>query len=259
MAKYLIEDNVDFYKILHESFTENNNHHEEQECLISKAPLTDHSIRMDCGHTFNYLPLYNEITIQKFRPNNYTNNKYVLQCPYCRTGHSSLLPYYSELCVPLVYGVNSDDMFYKMVVDNRTKKLVYENTLHYFLNGQCCYQHAYVDAELELHISPCQNTCVIVHAETNKTYCSLHIQGAKKQYIIEQKEKVKEEKQKKKEEEKQKWKEEKLNLKEATKNLMRCSYILTTGVNKGIQCKNKQCENNLCKKHLPKTIQNISI
>lgn len=253
MAKYLIEDNVDFYKILHESLNENNNNqNEEQTCFINKTPLTEHSVRMDCGHAFNYVPLYNEITTQKFRLNNYGSNKYVLHCPYCRTSHSSVLPYYPELNVPLVYGVNTDDMFYKMVVDNRTKKLVYENTLHYFLNGQCCYQHAYVDTELELHISPCQNTCVIVHAETNKTYCSLHIQPAKKQYILKQKEKAKEAKQKKKEEDKQKLKEEKLKLKEETNKLMRCSYILTSGVNKGTQCKAKKCDQGTCKKHSQK-------
>ena len=251
MTKYLIEGNIDFYKTLQDSLKDSEIQ-EDTECLISKTPLADHSVHMDCGHTFNYIPLYNEIITQKFRLSNYANNKYVLQCPYCRTSHSTLLPYYPELNLSLVYGVNTEDIFYKMVVDNRTKKLVYENTLHYFLNGECSYHYAYVDTELELHISPCQNTCVIVHAETNKSYCSLHIQEAKKQYIVKQKQKAKEEKQKKKDEEKKQIKEEKLKLKEEAKNLMRCSYMLKTGINKGTQCKNAKCENNLCKKHMQK-------
>uniref|UniRef100_A0A6C0E492 Uncharacterized protein n=1 Tax=viral metagenome TaxID=1070528 RepID=A0A6C0E492_9ZZZZ len=255
MTKYFIEDNIDFYKILQQSLTETTEYSvQEQLCLISTVPLTEHYVRMDCGHAFNYIPLYNEIIKQKFRLK--YNTTYVLQCPYCRAKHSNLLPYYPELNVNLVYGVNTDDIFYKMVIDKRTSKLVYENTLHYFLNGQCCYNYTHLDSDLEMHITPCENTCVIVHAETSKMYCVLHIQEAKKLYRIQEKAKEKDAKQKKKAEEKQKIKEEKLKLKEDTKKINmqhnRCGYMLTTGPNKGTQCKNKQLENSLCKTHLSK-------
>ena len=254
MTKYFIEDNVDFYKILQQSLTETTEHNaQEQLCLISTVPLMEHYVRMDCGHSFNYIPLYNEIVKQKFRLNNHTyNNTYVLQCPYCRSKHSKLLPYYPELNAQLIYGVNTEDHFYKMVIDKRTSKLVYENTMHYFLNGKCSYQYTHLDSD----ITPCENTCVIVHAETNKMYCVLHIQEAKKCYRLQEKAKEKDAKQKKKAEEKQKIKEEKLKLKEETKKINtqqnRCCYILTTGLNKGTQCKNKQVENSLCKIHVSK-------
>jgi hypothetical protein len=242
MAKYLIEENVDFYKLLQDSLNEENQEDNDSLCLISKMPLTDYHVRLGCGHAFNYVPLYNEIVNQKFRFNNYTYNKYILQCPYCRTIYSNVLPYHEELDVLPIYGVNSEDSFYTMVLDNRTKKLVYDNTLHYFLNGKCCY----------LHPTECQNTCVIVHAGTSKQYCSLHIQQAKKDYKAEQKEKEKQEKQKKKMEEKEKLKEEKIKAKEEAIQAARCCYVLKSGANKGSQCKNKKVEQNLCKTHFAK-------
>ena len=34
-------------------------------CLITKEPLEENNIRLKCGHSFNYMPLYNEINRQK--------------------------------------------------------------------------------------------------------------------------------------------------------------------------------------------------
>ena len=32
-------------------------------CLISKEPLDRNYIKLECNHSFNYMPLYNEIKI----------------------------------------------------------------------------------------------------------------------------------------------------------------------------------------------------
>ena len=255
MTKYLIEGGIDFYKILQDSLNDLTEESQEQLCLISKSQLTEYSIKLECGHTFNYVPLYSEIVKQKFRPNNYTYNKNGIQCPYCRSNQSKLLPYYSELKLQLIHGVNTDNMFYKMFIDKRTKKMVYENTVHYVMNGQCCYKFTCTvdsNSNVEEDVLLCHNTCVISHTDTNKTYCSLHIQEAKKKYNMEKKENEKEEKKKKKMEKNQKIKEDKLKLKEEINQLKlqnKCCYL--AGINT-IQCKSKQYENQLCKKHFTK-------
>jgi len=69
----------------------------ENLCLISNQPLDKTEIKLVCNHSFNYLPLYNEIcTNQK----NWTYNayatdtvgRYQIKCPYCRKINDYLLP-----------------------------------------------------------------------------------------------------------------------------------------------------------------------
>lgn len=49
-------------------------------------PLTYNFIKLPCNHSFNYLPLYNELTLT----NTYKRS---IKCPYCRTLSSKLIPY----------------------------------------------------------------------------------------------------------------------------------------------------------------------
>lgn len=105
-------------------------------CLITDEPLRKDHITLQCGHKFNYVPLFKEVLFQKcsLLPKNlsasiitmYTNNttstpssnvvsvtynsSYNLEtrklqyneikCPYCRTITSKILPYYPypEVC-----------------------------------------------------------------------------------------------------------------------------------------------------------------
>lgn len=71
-----------------------------KECLLSKTGLTYGHIVLPCSHTFNFLPLYNEILSQKTNPVLLKNvyhvklNKNHIRCPYCRAIHADvLLPY----------------------------------------------------------------------------------------------------------------------------------------------------------------------
>lgn len=90
-------------------------------CLITKSELILNSIKLPCNHSFNYLPLYNEICIQKNgkRKNLETQTLSLnqIKCPYCRTKFNNLLPYIEINGVDKVRGVNSP-LKYSMFLSN---------------------------------------------------------------------------------------------------------------------------------------------
>jgi hypothetical protein len=292
MKNYLIEDNIDFYKLLTETLEKEENTNEisdqnQKFCLITQEPLTKTCVKLKCGHTFNYKPLYNEIYNYNYS-NMILNSckstfKPSIKCPYCRCIQNTILPYYPEVGVLCVYGINSDDKSFKLIKDYITNSFVYENTINY-VKGKCCY----VDTSNEKDTvnEACNNTFVVSHNETQKTYCCQHISVVKKMYIAEQKQQQKTqlkqkkmeekqkkmvEKQKEKMELKQKKMIEKQNISENTiisvtpviqleLDVNLCCAILKTGLNKGKQCTYKICNNELklCKKHCSyKNINNI--
>ena len=74
----------------------------EDGCMISKDPLDDHSaITLDCGHVFNYVPLFKELCLSK------THKKGSIACPYCRVVTPHTLPMYIHDEVMPVIGVNT--------------------------------------------------------------------------------------------------------------------------------------------------------
>jgi hypothetical protein len=108
---------VDFYAELYKSICEEETVEEtESICLITKENLETNSLTLQCDHTFNYLPLFQEIRKQKNCGNHLNNikntdHKYAfkytqIMCPYCRTIDNSLLPYHDTLDVPKIIGVN---------------------------------------------------------------------------------------------------------------------------------------------------------
>lgn len=80
-------------------------------CLITKSELTLDSIKLPCNHSFNYLPLYNEICNQKNSKKRNLETQVLslnqIKCPYCRTKFNNLLPYIDMPDVAKVRGVNS--------------------------------------------------------------------------------------------------------------------------------------------------------
>lgn len=102
---------MSFYDILLEELSHNpNNSNQDDICLITKEPLQDNFITLDCGHKFNYLSLYNELLKQK------TNSNYFeivnikineTKCPYCRQITPKILPYIDMNGVKIVKGVTS--------------------------------------------------------------------------------------------------------------------------------------------------------
>lgn len=84
-----------FYISLLEKMSQEDNV-ETNVCLITGAALEQPSIKLECGHSFNYNAIFEEVCNQK---NNRLNGLEVqklefnqIKCPYCRTIHNTLLP-----------------------------------------------------------------------------------------------------------------------------------------------------------------------
>ena len=112
---YIIEDNIDFFNELKELNcleNENNKQLDEKLCLISYKPLDKNSIKLECGHQFDFQTLYMEIIKQKCFKNRF-NTDFILKtnqikCPYCRNVQHTILPHIKiNSSMNYIHGVNS--------------------------------------------------------------------------------------------------------------------------------------------------------
>jgi hypothetical protein len=109
MTKYIVEGgDYDFYKELQD---EDNSEEYEDCCLISNNKLTYRFVTMECGHKFNYIPLYKDLVNHKTKFNNMESTIGALKsdeirCPYCRKKQTGILPYYEDMGLLHVTGVN---------------------------------------------------------------------------------------------------------------------------------------------------------
>ena len=80
----------------------NNTQNEDEDncCLLTKEPLENIHIVLECGHKFNYVPIYREVIAQKTiglsSTGYYTSHslrRNEIKCPYCRSVQDKLLPY----------------------------------------------------------------------------------------------------------------------------------------------------------------------
>ena len=123
MSKYIIEGNINFQEELYKLLDEDSEN-EDELCQITGLHLKDKHVTLECKHHFNYDALYNEICKQKFEfktydPNTLTKKDlqkcrdskldYFIKCPYCRNIQFTILPYYEELELKKIYGINSLD------------------------------------------------------------------------------------------------------------------------------------------------------
>lgn len=232
MPKYNIEGDINFYNELYKSLDESNDdlQNDENQCKITGMPLTEHHVVLECGHKFNYVPLYDEIYKQKYHFKTYLitdlisslqkkfkefNTDYYIRCPYCRDIQKTLLPYVPELREKLVYGLNSDD---KSLPDKQTAIYVpvpytYKYKGYTFVSTSehhCCYIS-------DITGNQCTSkTLTLFDAAKHKYYCSSHITqaiNAKREELKKQREELK----KKKQEDKQKQIEMKLLTQEQKK------------------------------------------
>ena len=110
----IIEDNIDFYKQLHDLESDSESD-DEQLCLITKMPLDRNKIVLPCNHSFNLYPLYTEVCNQKLRTlTSYleTNrlNMNQMKCPYCRQIFDFVLPHVRiNKKMGFITGVNSPE------------------------------------------------------------------------------------------------------------------------------------------------------
>lgn len=108
---YILEGNVNFNDKLLKALCDppNPNKDVNKACLISNCPLDVHAITLQCGHHFNYKPLFKEIVKQKTfnRLETQKLKKFQIKCPYCRTIHNHILPYYAiDTTITRIWGVN---------------------------------------------------------------------------------------------------------------------------------------------------------
>jgi hypothetical protein len=303
MEKYKIEGGIDFYAELYKSLDiEEDLEEVKNVCLITNQPLTDKHVIMNCGHKFNYIPIYKDIVNhkQKFNGMEGGNGKLgtnQIRCPYCRKKQENLLPYYEELGLAKVNGVNFYDPNIKPTYNNhKHEKCTFkylnqdydpskpetETNSKYLTNMKC----SYYGSQIQLYNS--ENPSQPITYGDNNCYCYSHKKVMIKQYKEEAKQKAKDEakaaKLKAKEAkdlEKQKAKEEKLKIKEETKAVKAvkkktvenvvigpsnvllepvegCIAVLKSGPNKGKPCGCKITDENLCGRHF-KLAHNIII
>jgi hypothetical protein len=132
MNKYKIEGGIDFFNELYKSLDdETDQSNENNICLITNQPLTDKFIALKCGHKFNYIPLYNDLVNHKGKFNYMegTSGKLginEIRCPYCRSKEEGVLPYYEELGLKQVPGVN--------IISTQPTSTIYKhNTCEYLI------------------------------------------------------------------------------------------------------------------------------
>jgi hypothetical protein len=102
--QYKIEGGFDFYSALNEDITKDDEKDDTNICLITRMPLMDGFVQMECGHKFNYLPLYNDL-VQHTKPSISGISRIgCIACPFCRRTQPTLLPY--DALFKLVIGVN---------------------------------------------------------------------------------------------------------------------------------------------------------
>ena len=165
---YKIEENINFYEELKKSLESNDDEEEEFKkenmCLITNKPLTENYITLDCKHTFNYEPLYNDVYQHKYNfytmePNKLKSSQ--LRCPYCRQVQNKLLPYHENMKnIKKIQGVN---------VDNSQPG--YWTGSGIYFAGVCNIQPA---DNIQLVNNCCVSTQVTLIPGLNKTFCALH-------------------------------------------------------------------------------------
>jgi hypothetical protein len=212
MKIYQIEGGLNFYEELYKSLdiedNEENTDEDKNKCLITNLPLEEKYIELKCRHKFNYIPIYNDMVNHRKKFNNMegTSTRLSLneiRCPYCRTKHPNLLPYYEELGLEKVNGVNFYDPNIK---NNSTHDVIISNKCEYkYLNPyfdeknpetntneKFCICGNYYATKICIYnnISP-----VLLEPITygdNKYYCYIHKKQMIKEYKLKEKENEKE-------------------------------------------------------------------
>ena len=94
--------------------TNDANQADDNACLITYQPLNSFHVQLNCGHKFNYEPLYQEVIRQKGRLGTHSFHQplasHEIKCPYCRSMTNKLLPYIGTSPHPVIKrltGVNA--------------------------------------------------------------------------------------------------------------------------------------------------------
>jgi hypothetical protein len=232
-TKYVLEDGSEVslnMKDMNEMVEEEEKDGKTNLCLISGEKITEPSVKLDCGHTYNYIPLYKDVINQKKKFWGLDTDKLnmnEMRCPYCRKKQNKLLSFYDLPEVEKIHGINW--------LDETLLTTTYNH-------GVCEYKCENPNTFY------CLNNYVI-KLSNGKTYCCIHQKTMLKQIA---KEKAKEEKAKEKEAAKKTLLEKKIQQKQ---NIILCQTILKTGKRIGKPCGQKAIQENCCLRHYH--LQNI--
>jgi len=259
MKKYNIEGGIDFFAELYKSLDvdecQEKTEDDKNKCLISNQPLIDKHVTLNCGHKFNYIPLYHDLANHKKKFNLMEGhsgklNTNEIRCPYCRKKQAGTLIYYEDLGLEKINGVNFYDPHCKQNINHYSHhkcEYLYPNenynpneeesvTNTKYLNEMKCHM---IGSQISVYNS--LNPSQPINYGDTKHYCYMHKKIMIKLYKIEENAKKREAKKKEKELEKQmkilekqnakaKEKEEKQKAKDAAKalknNLMSENVVL---------------------------------
>uniref|UniRef100_A0A6C0DIM3 Uncharacterized protein n=1 Tax=viral metagenome TaxID=1070528 RepID=A0A6C0DIM3_9ZZZZ len=278
--KYIIEGDIDFYKELLDSSYENEIIDADNNCcMITNMPLQENFVKLQCGHLFNYGPLFKDLLNYKKKFNNMEQSKYKLKyneirCPYCRKIQNELLPYYDNLSYPKECGVNYLDpnkSNYILECINEKNQCKYEHVMFddsgNVLFTQKCFKYGFTHSILKEKYNLNINYCY-----SHKQFIMKELKEKAKEKIKQDKEKIKQEKLKIKEDlikaamEKKNLEKEmkknavvKIDETKIAENAITCSEIVKSGQRKGLSCLTKVYKDCLCKRHYNITNKDINI
>ena len=212
-------------------------------CLITNEKLKEGYVTMLCNHSFNYIPLFNDLLHHKktlyLETQMLKSNE--IRCPYCRNKQSVLLPYYEFMGLPKISGIN----YFKRVgtfVGN-----CYYEELRNMIKSKEWYSSLKVKLFYEHEPTVICSNIVSVLKEDEKCYCSFHKIKAKSLYYknknYEKKLIIKKQKQQ------QKQQNQEIHAENLVIDMNLCNVILGSGKNKGLQCSQKPYNNGKCKRH----------
>ena len=218
MNKYNLEGNIDFFNELHTSLDENED--DANTCLITGEKLTDKYVTLNCNHTFNYIPLFNDILMYKNKFNYMESPQQRLhineiRCPYCRSKQSGLLPYYADMRCGKINGVNCcNPPAIKKYYVGKLCEYQTENKDFDFLQPESSTNEKYIICSL------CVASTIPIDNDY-KCYCYGHKKQVVSKYNLQQKQKVKEEAKQVRLQQKEEMKKKKAELKLEQKEEMK--------------------------------------
>ena len=167
-----------FKELLELESDEENDKDETKLCLISMLPLSDNYITLECGHSFNYDPLFKDVYNHKkvfVRLESNRLQAQELRCPYCRSVQKKLLP--AKIGTPLIYGVNSLNSKIETIARRMKHEAMYYYTFNTYTKGMCCHgmnkKTVLKDGFLETTVT-CPNTKVMYNNLDGLVYCAQH-------------------------------------------------------------------------------------
>jgi len=238
-------DGIDFYAELYSSL-DNEEESNKMVCLITDEVLTENHVELECGHKFNYVPLFNDIKNHKGKFNSLEAN-YVkineIRCPYCRARQKTLLPYYPELGLPKIVGVNKEQTLSPPRV---------------YIIGSCQYEGC-----INTHIHVCkferdEKTYCFLHYKMRERFCQKEDKMNEKALEKQAKMAIKANEKKQKADMKAKAKEDlKKTVLESLENTVvsataGCCQLMKSGLRKGQPCSKPVFCSGVCKRHYKK-------